>query len=265
MKPLPIVAVVGSPNAGKSTLLSVVSNARPKIADYPFTTLEPSLGVANLDENASLILADLPGLIEGAHLGVGLGHEFLRHVQRTRVLIHLLDGLAENPVLDYAQINSELAMFDPVLGKKPQVVVINKIDLPDVKARWPALQAELRQRKVEAMAISAVTGENVRELMFKAYKLLQELPPEPAIELIPVYRKETDPNAFTITETEDGWTIAGEAIERSAAMTYWDEFQSIRRFQRILEIMGIDKALRKAGVKTGDMVSIGDFELEWQD
>ena len=129
------------PNAGKSTFLAAVTNAKPKIASYPFTTIEPNLGVAVLDEETSLVLADIPGLIEGAHQGVGLGYDFLRHIQRTRVLIHLLDGMAEDPLLDYSQINSELALFDPGLGNKPQVVALNKMDLPDVQARWPEIEA----------------------------------------------------------------------------------------------------------------------------
>ncbi len=259
------VGIVGVPNAGKSTLLSVVSNARPKIAPYPFTTLEPQLGVTALDDDTSMVLADIPGLIEGAHLGVGLGHDFLRHVQRTRVLIHLLDGLSADPWLDYAQINSELSLFDPSLGQKPQVVAVNKIDLPDVQQRLPELIASFKRHNLDVMAISAAAGTNVRELLFKAYHQLKAAPETVKVEEMPVYRADSDPNAFSISQTQDGWRISGEAIERAASMTYWSEFQSIRRFQRILETLGIDAALRKAGVENGDTVHIGDFELEWQD
>ena len=138
------IGIVGVPNAGKSTFLSAVTNAKPKIAPYPFTTLEPNLGVAVLDDEITLVLADIPGLIEGAHQGIGLGHDFLRHIQRTRVLIHLLDGMAEDPISDFAQINSELALFDPLLALKPQIVAFNKMDLPDVQARWPAIESELK-------------------------------------------------------------------------------------------------------------------------
>jgi len=265
------VGIVGVPNAGKSTLLSVVSNAKPKIAAYPFTTLEPNLGVASLDEDVTLVLADIPGLIEGAHMGLGLGHDFLRHIQRTRVLIHLLDGLAEDPVLDLAQINSELALFDPELGKKPQVVALNKMDLPDVQARWPRIKAELERRGYKGerapIAISAATGENVRALLFRAKELLDEAP-EPVIsaaEATPVYRPESDPRQFTIEQTADGWQVRGAAIERAAKMTYWDQDGSARRFQRILQTLGVEEALRKAGVQEGDTVRIGDFELEWSD
>jgi GTP-binding protein len=259
------VGIIGVPNAGKSTLLSITTHAKPKIGDYPFTTLEPSLGIANLDNEISIVLADIPGLIEGAHLGVGLGHDFLRHVQRTRVLIHLLDGLSESPFLDYSQINSELALFDPDLAKKPQIVVLNKLDLPDVQDRFKTISNEFKRHRIELMGISGIAGTNVRELLYKAALLLQETPNEKMIQDLPVYRIEADPNAFTIKRVQNGWRVSGLAIERAAAMTYWEEFQSIRRFQRILETIGIDSALRKAGIMNGETVFIGDYELEWQD
>ena len=142
------IGIIGAPNAGKSTLLAALTNAKPKIADYPFTTLEPNLGVASVDHETVLVLADIPGLIEGAHRGTGLGFEFLRHIQRTRVLVHLLDGLAENTILDYAQINSELSLFDPDLAKKPQIVAVNKMDLPDVKNRWKVIESEFKKKGI---------------------------------------------------------------------------------------------------------------------
>jgi len=263
------------PNAGKSTFLSAVTQARPKIAPYPFTTLEPNLGVARLDEDTTLILADIPGLIESAHLGVGLGHDFLRHIQRTRVLIHLLDGMAEDPVLDFAQINNELALFDPQLAEKPQEVAVNKMDLPDVQARWPELKQALKKRirqmsgkariDPEPLAISAVSGVDVRPLLSRASQLLQEAPPPAPASETPVYRVEADPRAFTISRNEDGWQVNGEAIERAAKMTYWEHYDSVRRFQKVLESLGVEKALREAGIQNGDTVFIGDYELEWQD
>jgi len=260
------VGLVGVPNAGKSTLLSAVTNARPKIAPYPFTTLEPNLGVAELDPENTLVLADIPGLIEGAHMGVGLGHSFLRHIQRTRVIVHLLDGLAEDPVADYAQINSELALFDPGLGEKKQVVVFNKIDLPDVRERWPDVKQALEKRGVkQPMAISAVSGENVRALLYRVAEELRSLPPREETLAMPVYRPEADPREFHIERVEDGWRVVGKAIERAAAMTYWEYDQSVRRFQRILETLGVDEALREAGVQPGDTVFIGKYELEWQE
>jgi GTP-binding protein len=269
------IGIVGAPNAGKSTLLAAITNAKPKIAAYPFTTLEPNLGVASLDDETTLVLADIPGLIEGAHQGVGLGHDFLRHIQRTRVLIHLLDGMAEDPILDFAQINTELSLFDPELGRKPQIVAFNKLDLPDVQQRWIGIKAKLKKRiarqgkdvqiDAEPFGISAVTGLKVKALLYRAAQLLRETPQHTPEIAIPVYRVESDPKAFTITQEPDGWRVSGAAIERAAKMTYWEHYQSIRRFQRILETLGIDRALREAGVQDGDTVHIGEFELEWQD
>jgi GTPase len=261
------IGIVGVPNAGKSTLLSVVTNAKPKIAPYPFTTLEPNLGVADLDEEKSLVMADIPGLIEGAHMGVGLGHDFLRHIQRTRVLIHLLDGLAEDALLDMAQINSELALFDPQLGQKPQVIALNKMDLPEVRQRWPDLQKKLKRLGHKPLAISAVSGENTRELLFQAARLLEEvgIAAYDAGAQLPVYRPQADPRAFTVQREQDGWRVSGASIERAAAMTYWEHDQSVRRFQKILEALGVEDALREAGVQPGDTVYISDYELEWAD
>ncbi|MBN2548369.1 MAG: GTPase ObgE [Anaerolineales bacterium] len=269
------IGIVGVPNAGKSTLLAAVTNAKPKIAPYPFTTLEPNLGVAELDDETTLVLADIPGLIEGAHLGVGLGHDFLRHIQRTRVLIHLLDGMAENPILDFAQINSELALFDPELAQKPQIVALTKMDLPDVRARWPKLQAEFNRQArkaqkslnldAELFSISAVSGENVLPLLYRAAQLLKAAPVLTRVEETPVYRAKSDPRQFSIERTDDGWRITGQSIERAAEMTYWNTYDSVRRFQHILEALGIDAALRSAGVQNGDTVAIGEYELEWQD
>lgn len=258
------IGIVGVPNAGKSTFLSVVTNAKPKIADYPFTTLEPNLGVAELDADNTLVLADIPGLIEGAHQGIGLGHSFLRHIQRTRVLIHLLDGLAEDPVVDYGQINSELALFDPALERKPQVVVLNKMDLPDVSDRWPTVKSELAERGVTAQAISAITGEGVRELLYRAAELLDETEPILESEQLPLYTVADDPREFKIKRENSGWRVQGQSIERAAAMTYWEYDQSVSRFQKILQALGVEDALREAGIEEGDIVFISDYELEWQ-
>ena len=259
------IGIVGVPNAGKSTFLAAVTNARPKIAPYPFTTLEPHLGVAELDEDTSLVLADIPGLIEGAHQGIGLGHDFLRHIQRTRVLIHLLDGMAEDPLLDFAQINSELALFDPELSNKPQVVALNKIDIPEVQERLQLIVKGLKKRGHEITAISALAGTNVRELLYRAAKLLDEAPQIEEVAALPVYRAEADPRQFTLRREKQGWRVSGNSIERAAAMTYWEYDQSVERFQRILQTLGIEDALRKAGVQPGETVFIGEYELEWQD
>jgi len=259
------IGLVGVPNAGKSTFLSVVTNATPKIAPYPFTTIHPNLGVAQLDLENSLVLADIPGLIEGAHQGIGLGHEFLRHIQRTRVLIHLIDGMAEEPLFDFSQINSELALFDPDLGEKPQIVVFNKMDLPEVQERWPEVKRELEERGYSAYSISAIAKINVRQVLYAALKVLNELPAKKEVDELPIYRVESDPQNFKISRIDEGWKVTGKSIERAAKMTYWEFDQSIRRFQHILKALGIDEALREAGIQEGDSVFIGDHEMEWTD
>jgi len=261
------IGLIGVPNAGKSTLLSALTNAQPKVAPYPFTTLEPNLGVANIDEDTTVVLADIPGLIEGASHGAGLGHEFLRHIQRTRVLIHILDGLSTDPLADYSQINSELSIFDPNLGKKPQIVALNKIDQPEVQERLNEINKALKKKGVTLMTISALARTNIRELLLKAAGKLAELPPLEEVEpSMPVYRPDEDPQEFTINREDDaGWRVSGTAIERSAAMTYWEHHGSVRRFQKLLETLGVEEALREAGIKPGDTVRVGEFELEWQE
>ncbi|MDX1377216.1 MAG: GTPase ObgE [Anaerolineales bacterium] len=261
------IGLIGVPNAGKSTLLTALTNAKPKIAPYPFTTLEPNLGVAKIDFDTSVVLADIPGLIEGAAQGAGLGHDFLRHVQRTRVLIHVLDGLSEDPLADFSQINTELSLFDPNLGKKPQIVVLNKVDQPQVQERLESIQKEFKKRDVEFMTISALARTNTRDLLIKAHQKLAETPEPEAIEApMPVYKPREDPRAFEIArEGENEWRISGAAIERAAKMTYWEHYGSLRRFHKIMETLGITNALKKAGVQDGDTVSIDEFELEWQE
>ncbi len=267
------VGTVGVPNAGKSTLLSVVSRARPKIADYAFTTLTPNLGVVVVDHR-DFVLADIPGLIEGAHAGSGLGHQFLRHIERTRMVIHLLNGLSPDPIGDFDAINAELELFNPLLADKPQIVALNKIDLPEVAEQWPRIEDELKARGVvEPMAISALTGEGVQTLLRRVVVMLDELPEPVSLADEPViYRPEIDEDFFEIeregTERTPGlarWRVSGVRIERAAAMTDWDYYESGLRFQRILDVMGISKALHKAGVEEGDTVAIGSTELVWGD
>lgn len=262
------VGIVGVPNAGKSTLLSVLSNAKPKIADYPFTTIEPNLGVVIYDDR-DLVFADIPGLIEGAHQGIGLGHAFLRHVQRTRLLVHLLDGASDNVLADFSQINSELALYDEHLGERPQIVVMNKLDLPEAQARWPQIHAALEARGVMALAISAATQQNTRELVQKVFEVAASLPHttlHEAVEAAPLYELGEDELAFEIRREDDGsFRVTGKRIERAASMTYWDYEEAVNRFQTILETLGISQALEDAGVKVGDTVFIGDFELEWSE
>jgi GTP-binding protein len=256
------VGIVGLPNAGKSTLLASVTLARPKIADYPFTTLEPYLGVATLDDETTLVLADIPGLIEGASRGAGLGHEFLRHIERTRVIIHLLDGAREGPLADYETINAELRAFGRGLDQKPQIVGFNKMDLPDAQAKWPGVRDELERRGVEALAVSAVAQDGVRELLYRAARKLAELPPVELVEPTPVIRLE-EKGTFTIERRNDGWHVGGARIEKLTAMSRFDSFEALQHLQRKLEGMGVIEALASAGVQEGDTVFLGDYEMEW--
>ena len=261
------IGIVGVPNAGKSTLLSVLTNARPKIAAYPFTTIEPNLGVAEVDADTTVVLADIPGLVEGAAQGVGLGHDFLRHIQRTRILIHLLDGLSDDPLEDFDQSNTELGLFDPNLPKKPQIVALNKIDQPEVLERWPKIKKELKKRGIVSMAISALARTDTRALLLKAAAILAETPTLEEVEPpMPVYRPVEDPRAFTILcESDGGFRVKSVSIERAAEMTPWDQSGSVRRFQKLMERLGVDKALREAGAQEGDTVYIGEYELEYQE
>ena len=259
------VGIVGVPNAGKSSFLAAVSNATPKIADYPFTTLEPNLGVVNLDYEHSLVLADIPGLIEGAHLGAGLGDAFLRHIQRTKVLIHILDGLSEDPIADFSQINSEMALFDPALKQKSQLVIFNKMDVPEAQEKWPSVKKILESKGYQPMAISALIYQDLQPVLWKVLELVQKAPEPEVVEQLPVYRPEEDPNDFRIEMVEDGFRVIGKAIERAAKMTYWEYEGSLRRFQKLMETLGVEAALRDLGIEEGQSVFIDDYELEWQD
>ena len=267
LKMIADVALVGVPNAGKSTLLSVVSNAKPKIADYPFTTLQPNLGTVIYD-NRDLVFADIPGLIEGAHMGVGLGHAFLRHVQRTSMIIHVLDGSSDDLVADYNQIKAELALFDDRLADRPELVVINKLDLPDVREYLPLLEEQLVERGVvDTLAISALTRENITRLIQLAFEMAPESPDlilHPVSEL-PVYELEDSDVSFEINRVDGVFYVSGAGIERAAAMTYWDYEEAVARFQKTLETLGIAQALEEAGVQDGDTVFVGEYELEWSE
>jgi GTP-binding protein len=269
LKLLADVGIIGKPNAGKSTFLASISAARPKIADYPFTTLIPNLGVAEVDDR-TIVLADIPGLIEGAHAGAGLGDRFLRHIERTRLLIHLLDGSEQNPIAAFDAINHELAAFNPRLAAKPQLVGFNKMDLPDAQKNFARMQKSLGERGFEVFPISAATGEGVRELLRRAMERLGEIraqePTAPVLEELPVFRPEPDENAFTIAR-EDGraFRVRGKKVERVIAMTNWEQDEGIERTHRVLRAMGVNDALRTAGVKEGDAVRIGDHELEWSE
>ncbi len=265
MKIVADVGIVGVPNAGKSTLLSVISAARPKIADYPFTTVEPSLGVAEVNHR-QIVVTDIPGLLEGAHEGVGLGLDFLRHVERSRILIHLLNGASPDPLGDFAAINQEMELFSPGLIHKPQLVVLNKMDLPEAQEIWPTVEKAMADAGRAAMAISAVTRENVEMLLYRLQEMLDAQPaldvitPDEMVEITPAL----DEKAFSIHQLDvDLWEVQGTAIERYAQMTNWDYYEAAMRFQRIMKAMGITEALREAGVTDGHTVQIAGVELVW--
>ncbi len=258
------IGLLGVPNAGKSTLLSVVSEARPKIAAYPFTTLEPNLGVV-LFGHRDFVMADIPGLIEGAHAGAGLGLQFLRHVERSRLLLHLLNGASPDPLAEFEQINQELALFSKKLASKPQIVVLNKIDLPEAQAHWPAIQAKAEALGLPVYKISAVTQEGVQLLIRKLFDHLDQLPREElsVIEDVPVFTLEQSPSFFEVKRLPHGWRVTGPRIEQLANQTYWDLDDAVVRAYQILEKLGVHEALRNAGVQPGDTVFIHDVELEW--
>ena len=273
------IGLVGYPNAGKSTLLSVVTAAHPKIADYPFTTLAPNLGVvevgqARQGDGYSFVLADIPGLIEGAAQGVGLGHEFLRHVRRTRLLIHMLDGAApeRDPWQDFQAINNELLQYDKQLASRPQIVVLNKMDLPDAQERWPELKAQAEAAGYPVFAISAAAHQGTEELMQYASKRLLEIQQEEAeraaaqsaidMQQGPVLRPEPE-DAFTVSKEGDIYVVRGKRVERTVGMTNQDSEESMDRLQVTLAKMGVTRALEEAGVEPGDTVRFGKIELYW--
>jgi GTP-binding protein len=261
LKLLADAGLIGLPNAGKSTLLSVVSAARPKVADYPFTTLEPQLGVVRLGVDESFVMVDVPGLIEGASAGAGLGDRFLRHVERTRVLIHLIDGARTRDELlaDRATIVNELRAWNPALLDKPLLPVITKLDLPEARARF----AELADTISELRGISAATGEGVRELLFAAWEIIRALPaptiatPEPAtIDLVP-----SEP--FEVRVEGGVYIVSGERIERLAQMTDFDSDEALLRFEQVLAKLGVEKRLRELGVSEGDTVRVAGVEFTY--
>ncbi len=269
LKLLADVGLVGKPNAGKSTLLSVTTSARPEIAPYPFTTLQPNLGVVVLSPRETFVLADLPGLIEGASQGKGLGHEFLRHIERTRLLIHLLDGNALDPIEDFRVINAELAAFGHGLAEKPQIVVVNKLDIPGVREIFPDLKATFEAMGyTDVMAISAATTENTKALMRRVYARLQEVPP-PRLEMPsppPVVHALPEVGDFTVEQVEQSvWRVRGGKIERAVRRTPLEWHDALLRLHGYLERQGVLQALREAGVREGDTVYIGECELEWRE
>ncbi len=270
LKLLADVGLVGFPNVGKSTLISRVSAARPKIADYPFTTLVPNLGVVSVDVGKSFVVADIPGLIEGAHEGAGLGHQFLRHVERTRVLAHLLDvsGLTgRDPWEDYQVIQRELAAYSPRLAGVPQTVVLNKVDMPDSAAVLAALDSRLEALGRPRFRVSALTGEGLQPLVYALAAQLDALPrPAPAAETEAVVFTARDDERWEAEREGEGvYSVRGRGVERLVAMTDLENDAAVRRMQRILERTGVVRRLRDLGARDGDTVRIGSSEFDFID
>jgi len=259
------VGIIGYPNAGKSTLLAAASAAKPKIAGYPFTTIEPVLGAIEVGQR-SFVLAEIPGLIAGAHLGRGLGHDFLRHIMRTKMLVHLIDASSASPTEDMMQINAELSLFDSTLAQKPQLVAINKIDLPEVQARLAEMKVTFNDAGINAHFISAISREGVSELMAEVAEMLEKFTADKKASIrVPrkVFRPQPGTGGISIHKDGDIFVVQASGLERlvtrsgtTGAEVHW---QLKRQFARL----GVNKALAKAGIKPGDKVRCGDLEWEW--
>jgi GTP-binding protein len=267
------IGLVGLPNAGKSTLLAALTAATPQIAPYPFTTLEPNLGVLDFTafdptDERRVTIADLPGLIEGASSGAGLGHAFLRHASRTRLLVHVVDVGAANPERDYEVIREELEAHDPELLDKLTLVVANKTDLPEAADQLEPFRRRRRKEGAEVVAMSARTGEGLNQLMSALARLLPDAAtlaqPGPAAGMV-VHRLDSSGDAFAVEREDDAFRVRGRRIERLATQTNFDNEESAERFQRDLARLGIERELVRAGVTGGDTVRIGPVELEWSD
>jgi GTP-binding protein len=266
LKVLADAGLVGFPNAGKSTFLSRVSAAKPKIANYPFTTLNPILGVVETGDGRAFVLADIPGLIEGAHTGVGLGHEFLRHVERTKVLIHVLDGAGtdgRDPLEDFAIIQNELKEYNPKLAARPTLVAYNKMDVTEALDNLPRVMQELESKGYRVFPISGVTGEGLKPLLQAAADAIAayEPPVEPEVtDVERVYRPRQE--EFEIHKDNHVWVVTGKDIDRLAAMTMWENDEAVKRFLNILKLKGVEKALRDYGAEDGNIVRVADIEFE---
>ena len=270
LKLLADVGLIGFPSVGKSTILSVVTEARPKIADYHFTTLEPNLGVVKPEYGESFVIADIPGLIEGASKGAGLGIQFLRHIERTRLLLHVIDVSASegrDPVEDFYIINKELKEYSPKLAQRKQIIVANKIDSMQDPSLYEKLEKLAKEKNMEIFKISAATGEGIKDLMIAVSKILKTLPKEVLVEKTEaekVYKlKEEKP--FTITKDSDMFVVDGPAIRELMRKVNMEDNESLYYFQRKLNELGVNEKLKEAGVKEGDTVKVYDYLLEWED
>ena len=270
LKLLADVGLLGFPSVGKSTLLSVVSSAKPKIAAYHFTTLEPNLGVVKTKHGDSFVMADIPGIIEGASEGVGLGIQFLRHVERTRLLLHIIDvsGMeGRNPVEDFYAINAELKKYSEKLASRKQIIVANKIDSMQDESLYKELEKLAKKEGLEIYKISAATKQGVDELMDVVAKELKGLPKEELIDYEDrkVYTLEEEKEGFEITREKDMWVVDGPSVQRLMSRVNLEDNESMYYFQKNLDALGVNTSLKKAGVREGDTVRVVDWELEWYD
>ena len=262
------VGLVGMPSVGKSTFISKISASKPKIADYPFTTLKPNLGVVKTSDNRSFVVADLPGLIEGASLGHGLGDKFLKHIERTRVIAHIIDmsGYTNNPYQDYITINKELENFDKSLMNKPQIIIANKMDMPSSKENLKQFRKKVDKKIYE---MSAINGEGINQIILKLADMLDEIPKESLyknekFESHVIYKfKEEKP--YKITNENGTWVISGKEVEKLIIMSRLDTDEAILRFSNKLRKMGIDDELRTLGAKDGDPIRIMEYEFEFKE
>ena len=270
LKLLADVGLIGFPNVGKSTFLSVVTSARPKIADYHFTTLEPNLGVVKSEYGDSFVIADIPGIIEGASTGTGLGLQFLRHIERTRLLLHVIDvsGIeGRNPVEDFNVINNELKSYSEKLSTRKQIIVASKADLIQNEELFNELVSLAKENGMEIFKISAVTGEGVKELLDFVSKILKELPKEDLVEIEEIKKVYTleEKEEFTIVKEDGMFVVDGPGVQRIMRRVNLEDNESMYYFQKCLEQLGVNEALKKAGVQEGDTVKVVDWELEWYD
>ena len=268
LKLLADVGLLGFPNVGKSTFLSVVTDAKPKIANYHFTTIEPNLGVVKTKNGDSFVIADIPGIIEGASEGVGLGIQFLRHVERTRLLLHVIDvsGVeGRNPVEDFYTINEELKKYSEKLSTRKQIIVANKMDIMQDDKGLKELEALAKKENLELYKISGVTGEGVTELLNRVSEVLKTLPKEELVEAEDrvVYTLEEDKNDFTVRREDDMFILEGKAINRLMGRINIDDNESMYYFQKNLKSLGIEDELKRQGIKEGDLVKVLNWTFEW--
>lgn len=268
LKLLAEVGLLGFPNVGKSTLLSRVSSAKPKIANYHFTTLTPNLGVVKIDRDFEFVIADIPGLIEGAHIGTGLGHEFLRHVERTKLLIHVVDiseSEGRDPVEDFEKINQELEKFKPELATRPQIIAANKVDIAVDSKVADDFTKEMLSRGYEVFLISAVTGTGLSELIYRTAELVKELPETELYENLNEIKEYVvkEDSGFYVRKVEDYYVVEGPTVEKLMGSVNLDDYESLGYFQRRLRALGIIEALVNAGISEDDTVCIGDFEFNY--